>query len=465
METLYNIKKWALIGACFVTQAFLLGEPEFNLPEGTPGLQPGFRTPSEVAAGEFVCVRIPNAGCDLYFPSDGSQPTTQDAGAWSGARGVAPADNDAVTDWWVRVFGGDRAVELSKRCAAPERDNATQMGFKANGEPTHIIRVNTGIAGTPAGFEQQFWQTFRTIAADPVGRVLLYRLLIEIRRVDPDNRNQGCCGADVLLPMLFDIKVRNNVRSITIYSDKKCAFCQKNSSIKFMYDNAKTTRTLSVVSKGLTTQLTQRTTDIGLFHEMLHWFHLLRNPIKKGDNKNYDNQGFSYATRCYYGVPTTATKRFRDAFTWRKKATEPDSRIINGEEIATILGSPDLRTDPHAYVFYGRDLIHPNAFCTSLDAKDDTRNYDTITINGGRQYIPKEYNFLNGEDLSENVYRASRGYSMRWGHVSTKPIRSVSLLKPPNRFRLAHKIASNCYQAITGNPPPNWLFVQGQAIR
>ena len=232
-----------------------------------------------------------------------------------------------------------------------------------------------------------------------------------------------------------------------------------------MYDNAKTTRTLSVVPEGLTTQLTQRTTDIGLFHEMLHWFHLLRNPTRKGDNKNYNNEGFSYATRCYYGVPTTATERFSDAFTWRKKATGPDSRIINGEEIATILGSPDLRTDPHAYVLDGRDLIHPNAFDTSLDEKYDTRNYDTITINGGRQYIPKKYNFLNGEDLSENVYRASRGYSMRWGHVSTEPIKSVSLVELPEHFRLAHKIASNCYQAITGNPPPNWLFVQGQAIR
>lgn len=213
-----------------------------------------------------------------------------------------------------------------------------------------------------------------------------------------------------------------------------------------------------VGTEGLTTQRTPRTTDIGLFHEMLHWFHQLRNPCKKKDNNNKNNRGFSYVTRCYYGDPARVITNYPGAFVWRISRKEADK--INGEEIATILGSPNLNADSHTYVLRGVDLINYNAFYTVYKA-----NYSQITINGVTQYIPNLYKFLNGEDLSENAYRISKRQPMRWGHVSDITIPFETWPNPPNHFRLAHKIASDCYQAITSNLPPNWGFIQGQAIK
>ena len=42
----------------------------------------------------------------VIFPIDGSKPKTNLAGRYSGARYNNPVDNDTVTDWWIRVFGG-----------------------------------------------------------------------------------------------------------------------------------------------------------------------------------------------------------------------------------------------------------------------------------------------------------------------------------------------------------------------
>ena len=52
---------------------------------------------------------------------------------------------------------------------------------------------------------------------------------------------------------------------------------------------------------------------------------------------------------------------------------------------------------------------------------------------------------------------------MRWGHT-TQTIRKVPLIHIPNRFRLAHQLAYDCYEEITGNEPTHWRLKQGEAI-
>lgn len=468
MEVFKAMKNFGIIGIAFWGVQISWGVQQFRLPAGMTITYPQTQsTPNgKWQQPNHNGIRVDVEDVEIFrrfslsFPSDGSQPDTQDAGVWSGAQHIGQPNDDAVTDWWIRAFGGDRAVALSSTPvrSVPAIDRASRMGFGVDGRATHIIRVDTTIAGTPPDFERQFWQDFRHIAEDPVGRVLLYRLLIEIRRTDGPN-GPGCCGADVLLPAIFDISIRNNYRNITIRFDAKCAFSYNNVAIKFIHNDANETRTLTVGAGGLTTQRTSRTTDIGLFHEMLHWFHQLRNPRKMQDNKNKNSRGFSYATRCYYGDPATAMGRFQDAFTWRMKSTGISANKINGEEIATILGSPDLNTNPHPYVLVGVDLINANAF---YPVPPHQMN---VTIGGVPQHIPDMYKFFNGEDLSENVYRASKMQPMRWGHVSGVAIQPVPWPNPPNRFLLAHKIAFDCYHAITGNLPPGWLLIQGQAIR
>ena len=229
------------------------------------------------------------------------------------------------------------------------------------------------------------------------------------------------------------------------------SFNSANHVINFSHDNAKKTTTLIIKQRNLTTDGEARTSDIALFHEMLHWLHWLRNSAKQNDNKSHNPKSFRYAMRCYYGDPS-------DLCAWGN---------INAEEIATILGSPNLNRNPHPYTtIQGQDLINYEAF--SLRGLPNNGSI-MVQINGINRYIPKRYQFLNGDDLSENAYRASRGQPMRFGHATVPvylaPLPNNDINRIPDRFRLAHKVAYDCYHEITGNPPPNWDLVQGQAIR
>ena len=79
------------------------------------------------------------------------------------------------------------------------------------------------------------------------------------------------------------------------------------------------------------------------------------------------------------------------------------------------------------------------------------------------QYIPKADKFLNGDDLSENVYRASKRLPMRFGHVNIS-INNFCILMHPHRFKLAHRVAFYCYYEITGNILEDWNYAIGEAI-
>ena len=146
---------------------------------------------------------VPANEVNIYFPADGSQPTTPEAARWSCAN-IDNRENSPITDWYIRAFGGDEALEYSKN-GMPKKLPYTvpKLGakkltseqmietyksstdypkgkkiLKSQNCVEHIITVN----GDDGVFKKSFWKTFRVIASDPVGRVLLYRLIIEIRR-------------------------------------------------------------------------------------------------------------------------------------------------------------------------------------------------------------------------------------------------------------------------------------------
>lgn len=428
------MKKLWIISFVFCTaQVGLWGDARFDLPAATPGLIPE----GNLLVPNCVYVRIPGTTCDLYFPKDGSQPNTPSAGAWSGASHVGRDNDDAVTDWWVRAFGGRNAVLASRDGGDPYSD--PKMGF-CNKKVGHIIQIDKRFDASE-NFERQFWQTFRQLAGNPIGRVLLYRLLIEIRRKDSVTE-KGCCGDDVLLPEDYILDTRNNCRAITFrLSYEGCSFNEIHQAIYFVRNDAKTTTVLSIENGFLTTRLKKHKADISLFHEMVHWFHYLRNPDKTDDNRSKNPKSFRYAMRCYYGY-------ISDLCAWGN---------INAEEIATILGCPDLNSRI-SHTFDGEELVNTDAF-----PRINPGNGSLVLIDGITQYVDNRYSFLNGDDLSENVYRASQGEPMRWGHVSS-PIHPI-VLPFPKRFLLAYQIARICYFAIMGDFPRNWALVQGQAIQ
>ena len=110
----------------------------------------------------------------------------------------------------------------------------------------------------------------------------------------------------------------------------------------------------------------------------------------------------------------------------------------------------------------GRDIIVQNAFYS--EQIYNHIEYDKVIIHNLEQYIPRFNKFFNGDDLSENVYRVSKGCHMRFGHVN-RAITPVTMHPIPNRIQLAHKVAFDCYEEIMGTPPQNWDLAQGQAIQ
>ncbi len=301
----------------------LVQAAQFHLPPGTPGLQTD--SVQKNVNGHLVdCIDVivPNTAYHLYFPTDGSQPTTAEAGQYSGARFVGQHNDDLVTDWWVRVFGGNMAVNQIHN-GMYDRLMAPRMGFKINGHNSHIIRVDT--RNIPAGFEQRFWQTFRQIAADPVGRVLLYRLLIEIRRMNDDK--SGCYEGNFAF-----INTRNSLRSIEIRNTNDgFEFVYAEHSILFnLNDKPKLTLHVDYIKSGIVSKAEERPNDVALFHEMLHWFHFLRNIPRVVENMRETAAAFKYTMRCYYGDQS-------ELCIWGANC--------NAEEIATILGAPDYNKE------------------------------------------------------------------------------------------------------------------------
>ncbi len=412
----------------------LVQSAQFHLPAGTPGRQE-IRKPTGNIAFQVAfkkikntiafCERVvvPNTTCDLYFQINGQQPTTSEAGQYSGARYVGQPNNDLVTDWWVRVFGGNRAVAFSKGKGQAIQPKEPKMGISKNNKCVHIIHVNT--TGANKGFKQQFWQAFRTIAANPVGRVLLYRLLIEIRRLDGPGGN-GCWG-DGIATTDPTLKNRNKTRSIEVYYSNKSSFNFSKQRINIFLQN-KTLQTFKIENGYLTTAGENRTGDIALFHEMLHWFHHLRHHQRCLDNKQIN--GFKYNTRCYYGSGY-------ELCVWGAEIKE--------EEIATILGSPNYRQETHINLMPKKCFFH----------NDPGDSFYVENLG----YVQQPDKFLNGDDLSENVYRVSKGCRMRFGH-SSQPIKPVTMYPIPNRFKLAQKVAIDCYKQITGNIHWIWNLVR-----
>ena len=174
--------------------------------------------------------------------------------------------------------------------------------------------------------------------------------------------------------------------------------------------------------------------SIGLFHEMLHWFHFLRNPDKLVNNLNANPENFKYTGRCYYG-------NISEICIWGGNT--------NAEEIATILGTPNYNLDYN-------NLINTEAF---LNYNPDL-GVSRVTINRQQRYLPN----FDFDDLSENAYRVSQHCHMRFGHVN-QAIRAVIMNPVSNRIQLAHQVAVTCYTQITDDAPQNWALVQGEAIQ
>ena len=349
-----------------------------------------------------IVVRFDKTNNVLIFPENGTQPTTKLAGLCSGARNL---DDKVITRWYVNMFLANFVVN----------DSETKHSFK---------------------------KTLEKIAEDPVGRVLLYRLIIETTRVD--EKGEYCCEQGIDKPTGENIENRKNCCILGIKIDTGLAFSRHG----IIYFDPKDTEGIPVLSMLFSEDKTfdsfdEKITplDMGLFHEMLHWFHFLRNPERYDNHTKIEADCFKYPLRCYYGDVT-------DLITW--------GNDMKAEEIATILGTPNWENASHL------NLIPSEAFLPQRTSQED--------IETSKGYIPHNESFFNGDDLSENVYRISQSenkndkFYFRFGH-NDEAINKSNINFMPKRIQLAHKVAIECYKEITGKKPSHWDLQENQAIQ
>ncbi len=257
---------------------------------------------------------------------------------------------------------------------------ATQriISFDASVDTTPVNDPN--IPSAQIGKRDLFEREFRKIASTSVGRVLLYRILIEIRR---HNHNNSIGEQEQILANLKRRQnlERNKQRSISIVWANDFSYTQDKSGIYISNRLTKLTCIGHISEKQKITYIVPvyDTIDISLMHEMLHWWHVLRN-IKRTqeerDNRNPENGSYNYHNISNYYF----SQYYWNGLNWLSKWNGNEASIlpwhfngeyINFEEMRTILGFS----------------------CT-----DSSKHY------------------LQGDDLSEDLYRVCVGKPLRFGY-------------------------------------------------
>lgn len=399
---------------------------------------------------KFIPVRIKTSNNHylIYFPINAKQPTTEDAVEWSCANADSKLSPEGrltspITEWYMKMFGYKQEIKAGY----------VSGNLKAAIDPNTFI-LSFDYNNAPDDFEKNFWKTFRVIASDPVGRLLLYRILIEIRRRSkkspeglPEKKDYASDKG-----IANHLTERNNTRHLVVACDNG-NFNPKECKISMMPGQCKIHVVTISETDGnfiIKTDAEGRSADIGLFHEMLHWFHHLMNT-----QRSYlEKCGFSkdkmpvFIKEVFYGENASFDV---DDSTWKTNCLND----INQEEMRTILGSPNS------------EIKNENDLFSSI-------NKDTAC------------HFLNGDELSENVYRLSRYVarrccqerenntplpSLRFGHSQAGIIKGEKFDKienVPNRFMLAHNITINRYAQISGlsTEQNDWnLTINGSACK
>lgn len=252
-------------------------------------------------------------------------------------------------------------------------------------DDTHIVN-DPNIPGATISRRALFEREFRKIASTSVGRVLLYRILIEIRRHNPGG-NDGCIESPTFDVTAPETSVTDRCRNVNIaygYVLHSIGFGFSETAREILFvghlNNIFGAPTpFSVIGKSTRegyTHITQSssTIDVSIFHEMLHWFHHLRNPKRNEDEINENNALHfnSASVPQYYWhdidcciLAWNASRENNYAPIW-SLSFGPHSHL-DFEEMRTILGMP-----------------HNSS--------------------------------LNGDDLSENLYRMCTGLPLRFGY-------------------------------------------------
>jgi hypothetical protein len=180
---------------------------------------------------------------------------------------MALLSDSSITDWYVFMFGGNSTPE-----------NGQRYGRKPI--------IHTDEIGDPRN-RKFFWETFRNVASNPIGRNLLYRLLIEVHRKDGlEEKIAQKCSPNSDVAVIFK-EAREKALDLHVeWTDTDFSIKPFNGLLCFNEKLCKIQYCRGVGGRGeynITTGPSNINVD--LFHELLHWFHSLRHPIRYFDEK------------------------------------------------------------------------------------------------------------------------------------------------------------------------------------
>lgn len=372
-------------------------------------------------AANLAINRAPvNGEQNIYFPADGSQPTTPDAVSYSLAN-IDNGENSPITEWYMMMFGvidknggnsnnGNDYIKAGWKYITPFGVSLRTriISFDTSVDNTMVNGPN--IPGATISRRALFIREFRKIASTSVGRTLLYRILIEIRRCVGA---KGDVGNDVRIgspSLCLDryISSRNRMRQLVILvtPSKPLEFDPFQRMLIFNYNDIPSAQSICDSTNGFDYIVVHTTTiDTCLFHELLHWYHFLRNPLRYRNSLQEGSNLFCsfIGYYCWSGL---------------------SGSIPNNTDIKDV--------DEKSLRDYGCDLsrekVSAAAWSSPLNGIKwvDTEELETVLgniVDEAKPVILKKPGFydhevLNGSDLSENLYRICIGVPLRFGYDS-----------------------------------------------
>lgn len=246
---------------------------------------------------------VPAREVNVYFPIDGSQPTTEEAVEYS----CANVQDDSITEWYMKMFG----VINKNGGNSDNDDDYIKAGYSSRGNSSVALPKYNPFKNkdfTP------FIDDFKKIASTAVGRVLLYRILIEIRR-NPVKQNSGM----------------EYIKSISVMIGATNGFAVGRAS-RLRYSSSSTIKSILIINHEFA--LMERPSSVGLVHELIHWYHAL------SDLDKY-NKRLSSGEKDETFLENGSLSRFyHDNTNLKMYWLIHKNKDISFEDMLTILGDP-----------------------------------------------------------------------------------------------------------------------------
>lgn len=402
-------------------------------------------------SNDFIRIYVEGSTTRSYicFPYNGQQPSTQQATIWSCANSPEgdKTTDIAITEWYMRMFGWSKYSE-----------KVIEAGIDNNNAACPILDMDISMRSfdphsTNKTTEDRFWGEFREIAANPVGRILLYRLLIEIWR-EVEGTAEG--GTEYWGAPIHN-EHRKAIRSIAI----KRADCrdfvwhyngdERNITVNFSPLCKIATK---VYKEGDRYKTGWGTTPISvyLFHEMLHWFHDLRDPERYSEESAPYQSAASLLWLFYFSGSTNAyisKDKSNEAWGGDDFGRPTQGKLFfKTEELRTILGINEE---------------------TKVKVKEITEENTIIQLAAKNPHF-SQVGYKQGDDLSENLFSCSLNHqffqheknkqaAMRYGHS----LRIIGGQNSP-QIKLAHKVTINTIEKITHGASDHWQLKENEAL-